>query len=213
MTQEPVGEVSPISRTHFRTLHAPISISNFSRACPMKRRLLLAGIALVIADTIDDGDIERLADLTWKANSSYAGPTSWVYEDGPFVKPTKPVSQMRSPSSRPAATSWTGRIPKPFGVEDMTQEEASDRIGDFLKEEPSFSAIPFDTPAEQVACPTRRLRYSQRVGGPERRIAARALRRTGGRWPDRRPAGQCLFVRWRVCSDASTAKTGPKWVA
>ena len=32
----------------------------------------------------------------------------------------------------------------------MTQEEASDRIGEFLKAEPSLSAIPFETPEENL---------------------------------------------------------------
>lgn len=51
-----------------------------------------------VADTIDDGDTDRLADLIVAAQvRSYAGPgpTSWVYEDGPFVKPSKTVSQMK----------------------------------------------------------------------------------------------------------------------
>jgi hypothetical protein len=35
--------------------------------------------------------------------------------------------------------------PRPFGVEDMTQQEAEDRIGDFIRAAPTLSRIPVDT--------------------------------------------------------------------
>ncbi len=104
-----------------------------------------------LTESIDDGDVERLAELTlaWQSRS-YAGPSSWVYEDGPFVKPTKPVAEMRLALITSSGHFVDGDDPQPFGIENMTQDEASDRIGDFLKEEPSLSAIPFDTPAENL---------------------------------------------------------------
>jgi hypothetical protein len=43
-----------------------------------------------------------------------------------------------------------GKDPKPFGVEDMTQEEAAKRINDFLKAEPTLMAIPVDIPRDQL---------------------------------------------------------------
>ena len=96
-----------------------------------------------VADTIDDGDTDRLVDLIVEAQKrSYAGPTSWVYDDGPFAKSPKPVSQMKLVLITSTGHFVDGKDPKPFGVEDMTQEEAAERIGDFLKEEPVFTAIP-----------------------------------------------------------------------
>ena len=66
------------------------------------------------------------------------------------MKPTKPVAEMRLALITSSGHFVDGDDPQPFGIENMTQDEASDRIGDFLKEEPSLSAIPFDTPAENL---------------------------------------------------------------
>ena len=97
----------------------------------------------LVADSIDDGDTDRLADLSVAAERrSYAGPTSWQYEDGPFVKPRKPVSQMRLALITSSGHFVDGDDPEPFGVVDMSQEEAAQRIDDFLKEEPTLSVIP-----------------------------------------------------------------------
>lgn len=40
--------------------------------------------------------------------------------------------------------------PRPFGVADMSQEEAVVRIEEFLKVEPALSAIPMDTPRDRL---------------------------------------------------------------
>ena len=42
----------------------------------------------------------------------------------------------------------SGDDPTPFGVESMTQQTAVERIDDFLKEAPTLSRIPTDTPRE-----------------------------------------------------------------
>jgi hypothetical protein len=43
-----------------------------------------------------------------------------------------------------------GDDPKPFGMENMSQKEAEDRIIDFLKEEPLLSEIPIQTPENKL---------------------------------------------------------------
>ena len=43
-----------------------------------------------------------------------------------------------------------GEDPEPFGVKDMTQDEAVRRIDDFLKAEPTLTAIPMDTPQDEL---------------------------------------------------------------
>jgi hypothetical protein len=104
-----------------------------------------------LTEAIDDGDVTRLADLTLEYQSrSYAGVSAWEYDDGPFVKPTKPISEMRLALITSSGHFVDGDDPKPFGIENMTQEEASDRISDFIKAEPSLSAISFDTPEENL---------------------------------------------------------------
>jgi D-proline reductase (dithiol) PrdB len=74
----------------------------------------------------------------------------WTYEDGPFTPLAKPLSQARLAVVTSSGHFVAGDDPRPFGVENMTQEEAIERIDDFLRTDPQLSAIPVDTPKEQL---------------------------------------------------------------
>jgi hypothetical protein len=108
-----------------------------------------------LGDAYDHGDVDRLIQLAidWQIRG-YAPQEGvdrrWVYEDGPFAKPAKPLSE-----SRVALFTSSGHFvaeddPKPFGVEDMTQQEAEDRVGDFIRAAPTLSRIPVDTIHEDL---------------------------------------------------------------
>jgi glycine/betaine/sarcosine/D-proline reductase family selenoprotein B len=43
-----------------------------------------------------------------------------------------------------------GDDPKPFGLENMTQEDAESRLTDFLRSVPQLSEIPIDTPENSL---------------------------------------------------------------
>lgn len=81
---------------------------------------------------------------------NYAGPTRWVYDDGPRAALGKPLSQAKIALITSTGHFVEGDDPKPFGVENMSQEEAARRIDDFLKEEPVLSEVPVDTPRERL---------------------------------------------------------------
>ncbi len=122
-----------------------------------------------LTEAIDDGNVGRLADLTLEYQSrSYAGATSWAYDEGPFAKPAKPISEMRLALITSSGHFVDGDDPNPFGIENMTQAQASDHISDFIKSEPSLSAIPFDTPEESLPRAPWRLRHPQRSSRPQR---------------------------------------------
>ena len=212
MTHEAVGESFADFKNSFSYgSRADHNFKFLKGLSDQEAALYLQELLWRLTESIDDGDVERLAELTlaWQSRS-YAGASSWVYEDGPFVRPAKPVSEMRLALITSSGHFVDGDDPQPFGIENMTQDEASERIDDFLKEEPTLSAIPFDTPARKPARAPRRLRHSQRVGRPQRGLAADPPARTGGRRSHRRPAGQRLFVRGRVRSDASAATHRPQ---
>ena len=108
-----------------------------------------------LGDAYDHGDVDRLVQLAidWQIRG-YAPQEGvdrrWVYEDGPFAEPAKPLSE-----SRVALFTSSGHFvaeddPRPFGVEDMTQQEAEDRIGDFIRAAPTLSRIPVDTIHEDL---------------------------------------------------------------
>jgi hypothetical protein len=104
-----------------------------------------------LADAYDDGDFERVMHhlYAWQVHG-YATVKGWTYEDGPFTPLGKPLAQARLALLTSSGHFVAGDDPCPFGVENMTQEEAMERIDDFLRTDPQLSAIPLDTPREQL---------------------------------------------------------------
>jgi hypothetical protein len=104
-----------------------------------------------MGDSLDDDQFDRLAAhvYEWQVRG-YAGEGRQAYADGPFTPLKKPVSASRLALVTSSGHFVAGQDPKPLGVENMTQAEAEARIFDFLKTEPQLSAIPFDTPREQL---------------------------------------------------------------
>ncbi len=104
-----------------------------------------------LGDTLDDGDLGRLLAHVYESQiRAYAGEGYFTYDDGPFTPLQKPLSQ-----SRLALLTSSGHFvqrddPGPLGVKDMTQEQATKRIGKFISTEPTLSAIPIDTPQENL---------------------------------------------------------------
>jgi hypothetical protein len=103
-----------------------------------------------LGDAYDHGDLDRLIQLAidWQIRG-YAPqegvPRRWVYEDGPFTEPAKPVSESRVALLTSSGHFVAGDDPMPFGVEEMTQQEAEDRITEFTRSPPTLSRIPVDT--------------------------------------------------------------------
>lgn len=104
-----------------------------------------------LGDAMDDGGFERIVDHLYQAQiQGYAGAGRYVYENTPFAKLSAPLSQSRLALLTSSGHFVEGDDPKPFGVEDMSQQEAEARIDDFLKVEPQLSLIPIDTPESQL---------------------------------------------------------------
>ena len=102
-------------------------------------------------DALDSGDWTAVSEHVINGQvQSYNKDGSYVYEDGPFVPLTKPVSEMKIGLLTSSGHFVDGDDPQPFGVENMTQFEATVRINDFLREKPSLSTIPINTPQEQL---------------------------------------------------------------
>ncbi len=104
-----------------------------------------------IGDSYDDGDFDRIVEhvFNWQVKA-YSGPGRYAYDEGPFVKPAKAVAESKLALLTSSGHFVAGHDPEPFGVKDMTQEEAVRRIGEFLKEAPALSTIPADTPVEKL---------------------------------------------------------------
>ena len=104
-----------------------------------------------VSDSVDDGDLDRLTDLVlrWQTEG-YREQKNFHYDTGPFTPLKKPLSETRLAVMASSGHFVAGDDPKPFGVEDMTQEAAQRRVMDFLKIAPVLSEIPVDTPAARL---------------------------------------------------------------
>ena len=104
-----------------------------------------------LGETMDDADATRLIDLAydWQVRGYRPlsdGADRWSYPEGPFTAPAQSVAVGRLALVTASGHFVVGDDPRPFGVDGMTQEEATRRIDDFLREAPQLSVIPKETP-------------------------------------------------------------------
>jgi D-proline reductase (dithiol) PrdB len=108
-----------------------------------------------LGESFDAGDFDRIVQHTyaWQVRGYTPAPgekRQWVYAEGPFTPLPKPLTASRLALLTSSGHFVEGDDPEPFGVKDMTQEEAVQRIGEFLKVAPQLSAIPVDTPGDKL---------------------------------------------------------------
>ena len=104
-----------------------------------------------LGDSFDDGNFDRIVEHVYSGQvQAYSGEGEWRYDDGPFTPVQKPLSVSRLALLTSTGHFVEGDDPEPFGIKNMTQAEAIERIDDFLKTEPQLSAIPSDTPQEKL---------------------------------------------------------------
>lgn len=110
-----------------------------------------------IATTANDGDADRVVDVAyrWQVHG-YAGhlgdPANFPHrhDDTPIAKLAKPLSECRVALLTSSGHFVEGDDPEPFGEVGMTQAQAEARIIDFIRDAPTLSAIPVDTPPDRL---------------------------------------------------------------
>jgi D-proline reductase (dithiol) PrdB len=105
-----------------------------------------------LGDAFDDGQFDRIVEHVYEWQlQAYAGESNkWAYDKGPFTPLQKPLSESRLALMSSSGHFVEGDDPEPFGVKNMTQEEAVNRILQFIKSELSLSRIPVGTPREKL---------------------------------------------------------------
>ena len=105
----------------------------------------------------DTGDASALMDVHYRWQVvGYRGhlgqPEEFAHRhtDTPWASMSKPLSESRVAVMTSSGHFVDGDDPKPLGIENMTQEEAEDRIMETIKEPPSLSVIPSATPFENI---------------------------------------------------------------
>lgn len=104
-----------------------------------------------LVDAYDTGDTAPVYDHIRQGQIlSYAQEARAVYDSGPFAPLHKPLSAARLMLLTSSGHFVKGDDPQPLGQENMTQGEAEKLIKSFLKEPPTLSDIPVDTPANKL---------------------------------------------------------------
>jgi len=107
----------------------------------------------LLGEAYDTGDVQPLIDAAYEAQlRAYEArqDSPWTYDDAPFAPLHKSLADARVLLMTSSGHFVRGDDPHPFGVPDMTQEEAIARIGDFLRSAPALSVIPRHTPAADI---------------------------------------------------------------
>jgi hypothetical protein len=104
-----------------------------------------------LGESFDDGQLDCLHQflIEWQMRG-YAARGSYAYDDAPFTPLQKSIAQSRLLLLTSSGHFADGHDPEPFGIKNMTQQHAEDLIHDFLKAEPTLSAIPIDTPRSHL---------------------------------------------------------------
>ena len=85
----------------------------------------LQGLLWKLGDTINDGEWQRIIEHIVKGQvQGYSGPPRFTYDSGPFTKPAKPLSESKLALITSSGHFVEGDDPKPFGIANMSQEEA-----------------------------------------------------------------------------------------
>ena len=111
----------------------------------------IQGLFSKVVEAMDSGNWQPVAEQVIGGQKlSYDKPANFAYDDAPFTPLTKPLGQMKLGLLTSSGHFVNGDDPRPFGEENMTQFEAMTRIQEFLREAPTLSTIPMDTPPENL---------------------------------------------------------------
>ncbi len=108
-------------------------------------------LAQKLGESFDDGDLQKLHQfiIAWQARG-YVARSNYAYDDAPFTPLRKPIAQSRLMLLTSSGHFVEGHDPEPFGIKEMTQQQAEQMIDDFLKAEPTLSSIPINTPRSHL---------------------------------------------------------------
>ncbi|MGD9754109.1 MAG: glycine/sarcosine/betaine reductase selenoprotein B family protein [Acidimicrobiia bacterium] len=154
-TPEATESLEAFKNSFFYGSRSNLDVKFLADLDPSEAGRFLEEVLAALGSVIDDGDATTLVDThrRWQERAYGAhldGKARFSYDSGPFTPLTKDLRDCRVALLTSSGHFVDGDDPRPFGVEAMTQQEAEARIGEFLKAEPSLSAIPVDTPAEQL---------------------------------------------------------------
>ncbi len=115
-----------------------------------------AELLTLIGDMLDSGDAEPITRRVYEWNVRGFSPEfdhepfPWANDSAPFTPISKPVAESKIALFTSSGHFVAGHDPEPFGVKDMSQEEAARRHIEFARTPPVLSEIPVDTPPGEL---------------------------------------------------------------
>lgn len=132
-----------------------LSFKFLKRLDPADAAEFLRLVLLEIGELFDGEPPERLIDLAyrWQVEAYTPGPDEkrpFTYDDRPFTALPGALSDTTLGLVTSSGHFHEDDDPTPFGVADMTQDEAMGHIDEFLRATPELSMIPRDAPGESL---------------------------------------------------------------
>ena len=108
-----------------------------------------------MGELFDGASPERLIDLAyqWQVKAYRPQPGAkrrYTYDDRPFSRLDRPLAETTVGLVTSSGHFPANSDPAPFGVAGMTQDEAIDRLEDFLRARPELTAIPRSVPLDEL---------------------------------------------------------------
>lgn len=114
-------------------------------------RLLLEAVG----GSIDTGAVDDVIDLVidWQAKAYRPDPgaaRTWVYDAGPVAALQRPIAGARVAMITSSGHHMSGADPNPLDTQGMTQEQAVERISEFLRHAPQLAELEPDAAPDEL---------------------------------------------------------------
>jgi hypothetical protein len=105
-----------------------------------------------IGAAFDDGHFAQIVEhvCEWQEKAYSSEDKKFTYADGPFTPYKKRLSDSRLALITSTGHFVAGNDPEPLGAKNMTQQEAIEKIMEFVREAPQLSSLPVDTPEDRL---------------------------------------------------------------
>ncbi|MCJ7626101.1 MAG: glycine/sarcosine/betaine reductase selenoprotein B family protein [Anaerolineaceae bacterium] len=105
-----------------------------------------------LGDTLNDGDLDRVVEHIVEGQiRAYSRKGRWGYDTGPFSPLKKHLSEVKLGLISSTGQYIEGDDPGLLGVKNMTQQEAIERIGEYIREAPELASVPIETPQDRIS--------------------------------------------------------------
>lgn len=149
MTADPVETLEDFKNSFAYGSRNDLSFKFLKRLSPDDAAEFFRLVLLEIGELFDGGSPEALIDLAyeWQVRAYEPRPDEkrpFTYEDRPFTPFTRSLTDVTVGLVTSSGHFDAADDPKPFGIENMSQDQAMERIDDFLRSTPELTTISRD---------------------------------------------------------------------